>query len=587
MAVRSLLLTILSFYCNQCTSQSNIHCVSGTEWGSARFSYQGNHVNLTCGDIGYPNYTMIDCEGLTTWRNLRGSIINYDEVVNSDICYVEKTVDSFDTDASLGYINCCDMNLTNLKNSQNIEITNIIPSNTSISCTQRESTSTTTVYDNNSEIYYSTVECGINETLLSCHGVVLNDKRTYGTCIGRNCFDTDSSNNSTPDSGTFIPSDNVCHVTSKFNSNITAQATCCKLENSNTYDNDNNTNTSDYNLNDLIECNTIWSESSAGGDGTVANISCNDGEYNFNLYNYYHNHNNESSIYNYTLFDCNAMKTGDGSSAASDGVYYDNYNRDTQPAIGVESTRCYARNSGWSSYGIYSQALCCRFKGISTYTSTLTPTIFPTVYPTPNTKTRTTTTQSQTTRRRTTETSTSAGGVATYSTGVDPELARLIKTWEIGGFVVMIGSLIIPFLIVFIGKWYEKMNIQRFGRIDKANYFSVFAAFWNFGDFWSDLMFCMILVLSDNFLWYYGVLFSFLPHFVSNFLLLYNIGKWSNENVYVAQYVGRYDWLIICISCMLLLFYVYVCYVMQGCGHARLNCLFVFLFFCFFFCFFF
>ena len=355
---------VISLY-NQCTSQNNIHCVSGTEWGSSRWGYQDNHVNLTCGDIGYPLYTMIDCEGLTYWRNLRGSIINYDEISNSDICYVEKTVKIYTTNASLGYINCCDINLTNLKSSQNIETTNIIPSNTSISCTKRESTSTTTVYDTNSEIYYSTVECGINETLLSCHGVVVNDKRTYGTCIGRNCFITDTSDSSAPESGIFIPSDNVCHVTSKFNSNITAQAICCKLEK---------------------------------------------------------NSNNNS------------------------GVYYDNYDQDTTPAIGVESTRCYARNSGWSLYGIYSQALCCRFKGI---TPTLKPTVFPTdYYPTVYS------TESSNTKTQTTKTNSTGAAV-----GIDKKNEDLIEitfAWEVASYICLCLSFIAPCILSIVVLIYHK-----------------------------------------------------------------------------------------------------------------------------------
>ena len=102
--------------------------------------------------------------------------------------------------------------------------------------------------------------------------------------------------------------------------------------------------------------------------------------------------------------------------------------------------------------------------------------------------------------------------------------------------------------MIIIGVIYHGQ--EKFHGCDKPNYFAIFWAFWNFGDLYSDLMFTMILILNSNNLWYFSTFFVLVPHFVSNFLSLYNIQKWQNESIHLSKYILHYDWLFISVSCL-------------------------------------
>ena len=60
----------------------------------------------------------------------------------------------------------------------------------------------------------------------------------------------------------------------------------------------------------------------------------------------------------------------------------------------------------------------------------------------------------------------------------------------------------------------------------------------------------MILVLNENFLWYFSAFFVIVPHFFANFVSVYNISKWQNQSIYISKYVNKYDWVIIVVSCL-------------------------------------
>ena len=128
----------------------------------------------------------------------------------------------------------------------------------------------------------------------------------------------------------------------------------------------------------------------------------------------------------------------------------------------------------------------------------------------------------------------------------DGALVSQLQTWEIGGYSCVCFSLVAPIVISVIACWYHKQD--QFQGCDQPNYFAIFISFWHFGDFYSDLMFTFILLTTENHLWPYAVFFSIVPHFLSNFISLYNIRKWQNYSIYISKYVYHYDWLIIFVS---------------------------------------
>ena len=132
------------------------------------------------------------------------------------------------------------------------------------------------------------------------------------------------------------------------------------------------------------------------------------------------------------------------------------------------------------------------------------------------------------------------------STGSGEDWSALIRTWEVGGFIAFIMSLTLPIFVSIVAFIYHKQS--KYHGCDKPNYFAIFACFWNFGDFYSDLIFTFILISTQNTLWYFAVFFCLVPHFVGNFISLYNIRKWQMYNIYLSKYVHKYDWLIIIVS---------------------------------------
>ena len=112
----------------------------------------------------------------------------------------------------------------------------------------------------------------------------------------------------------------------------------------------------------------------------------------------------------------------------------------------------------------------------------------------------------------------------------------------------MIFTLLAPILLILAGWRYHNKYI--FYGCDKPNYFAIVSCFWNIGDFYSDLIFAMILLLTQHWLARIALAFAIVPHFGSNVVNLYNIQKWQNSNVYIGKYLSKYDWVLILISCL-------------------------------------
>ena len=132
------------------------------------------------------------------------------------------------------------------------------------------------------------------------------------------------------------------------------------------------------------------------------------------------------------------------------------------------------------------------------------------------------------------------------------DVAYSVKSWEIGGYFCLIGSLTAPIILLMFSRIYHSQ--KEFCGCDKPTYFALFACFWNMGDFYSDLIFTMILFIkseSDDyilFLFYVSLGFSLIPHFLSSVILLYKIHIWTHYHTYIRQYVQSYDTYMIVIS---------------------------------------
>ena len=129
----------------------------------------------------------------------------------------------------------------------------------------------------------------------------------------------------------------------------------------------------------------------------------------------------------------------------------------------------------------------------------------------------------------------------------DDYLASLIESWQLAGYFCLFGSLITPLILMSVAITYHRQD--RFKGCDKPNYFSIFTVCFMFGDFYSDLIFSVILALSRHYLWYFAIFFALIPHFVSNFIGLYNISQWQKYNIYISKYLSSHETLMITVSC--------------------------------------
>ena len=126
------------------------------------------------------------------------------------------------------------------------------------------------------------------------------------------------------------------------------------------------------------------------------------------------------------------------------------------------------------------------------------------------------------------------------------EDVTLSETWETAGYICLLTSVFTPFILSIVVSIYHRSN--RFYGCDKPNFVAIFACCWNFGDFYSDLIFTFILISQNNKLWYYAMVFLFVPYLVGNVLLMKTIRKWQKSSFYISNYAFKYDTLIIIVS---------------------------------------
>ena len=138
-----------------------------------------------------------------------------------------------------------------------------------------------------------------------------------------------------------------------------------------------------------------------------------------------------------------------------------------------------------------------------------------------------------------------------------PQTERQTDTasWEVSSLTVLGIALVLPIIISGIA-FNIHSNSEWIGA-DPPNYQSIFAGTYQIGDFYSDLIFCAMLFWEDDPLVTLCVVFTFLPHIISNVFALYQMYQWRQYTIYLANYVNKYDFFIIFISAVAS-FYTYV-----------------------------
>ena len=330
-----LYLCILFFIQLPSSHSAQIPCVTfSTPSSGTIFNYINGPISLTCGDGGYPNYTVVDCECGSAWRTCNGSTI----INNTCHTYPINPSTTSSNSRNRASINCCDLNSPFGTSNTNDLQTTCISRYSSISSSTAGST--------------TQVSCNSDETLLGCMGLSPGGNN-QGSCIGSGCGDNLLS--SPPISGVFNASDDTCVAVkgSTGNQGIIAQALCCKFEN-----------------NDIsISCQTKWSDISGTGDDDLTYVDCSDSD--------------SGGADDYFMTNCGAVKSEAGS--RYDGSFFLNEDGGWD---GIESNAndrtavCVGWNGGDSSYGIYAQALCCKYTtSAPTNAPSHVPSNFPTISP--------------------------------------------------------------------------------------------------------------------------------------------------------------------------------------------------------------
>ena len=123
--------------------------------------------------------------------------------------------------------------------------------------------------------------------------------------------------------------------------------------------------------------------------------------------------------------------------------------------------------------------------------------------------------------------------------------AAVGSSWVVASQICFILALTIPWLIICAGCQFKK----RFAGADRPRYSYVLKLFWNIGDFYSDVIFAMVLLISNHYLFIYGMFFTLTPHIISNMICLYCMFSWREHDVYyITKYINKYDWFLIVIS---------------------------------------
>ena len=134
----------------------------------------------------------------------------------------------------------------------------------------------------------------------------------------------------------------------------------------------------------------------------------------------------------------------------------------------------------------------------------------------------------------------------------DDDISINVGEWEFGTLFFIIGSLLAPKFAVLLHKYCDCIYAPRVSKIkhtlDGVNWLSIEKSFFNFGDFFSDLIFSMFLLFDNYYLKYYALFFTLMPHLLSNIIAMYWMHYVRTHIIYTSKYVNSYDWMIVITS---------------------------------------
>ena len=110
--------------------------------------------------------------------------------------------------------------------------------------------------------------------------------------------------------------------------------------------------------------------------------------------------------------------------------------------------------------------------------------------------------------------------------------------------IVFIISIITPFMLLCIAKLYH----NGYQGSDRPNYSALFKVAWNIGDFYSDMLFALDLLLQNHYLFIYCGIFAVGPHLISNVIGLIVSAAWQDKSVRLRNYLNNYQSLVVAIS---------------------------------------
>ena len=119
------------------------------------------------------------------------------------------------------------------------------------------------------------------------------------------------------------------------------------------------------------------------------------------------------------------------------------------------------------------------------------------------------------------------------------DLVEITWLWEAASYICLGVSLIVPCILSIIVLIFHRR--KKFYGCDKPNYLAIFSFFWNFGDFYSDIIFGFVLLFQRNKLWYFAAIFALVPYVIGAVILLKHIDKWNNSSFYISYYIQRFD----------------------------------------------
>ena len=118
--------------------------------------------------------------------------------------------------------------------------------------------------------------------------------------------------------------------------------------------------------------------------------------------------------------------------------------------------------------------------------------------------------------------------------------------FELGVQLSFIVSFSFPLILFFFGFVYHKQS--KFIGCDFPSFGNIFRGCFAMADFYSDILFSLLLLIESHWLYIYSLIFTFGPYILSNIFLILFVKKWYSNSRYIRKYLQRFDWFLIILS---------------------------------------